>query len=75
MVEVYRLCPMCDKQHYMKLSNEQSRKLWEYEQGGLLIQEQFAELERAEREFLKTGYCSDCQEQIFGQGSEKILSK
>ena len=75
MIEVYRLCPMCGRQHYMKLTDEQARKLFEYEQGDSLIQDVFPELGRAEREFLKTGYCSGCQEQIFGQGSEDILER
>lgn len=75
MIEVYRLCPMCGRQHYMKLSNEQARKLFEYEHGNGYIQEVFPELSRAEREFLKTGYCSGCQEQIFEQGSENILER
>lgn len=75
MIEVYRLCPMCGRQHYMELTDEQARKLFEYEQGDSLIQDVFPELGRAEREFLKTGYCSDCQEQIFGQGSDNILER
>ena len=73
MIEVYRLCPMCGRQHYMKLTDEQAHKLFEYEHGDSLIQEVFPELGRAEREFLKTGYCSECQETIFGQGSDSIL--
>jgi hypothetical protein len=59
----------------MELTGEQARKLYEYEQGNGLIQEVFPELNRAEREFLKTGYCSGCQEQIFEQGSENILER
>lgn len=75
MIEVYKLCPMCGRQHYMELTGEQAHKLYEYEQSNGLIQGVFPELSRAEREFLKTGYCSGCQEQIFGQGSENILEK
>lgn len=73
-IEVYKLCPMCDEQHYIKLSNEQSRKLWEHEHGEELIQEVFPELDEWEREFVKTGYCSKCQEYIFETKREKEYS-
>ncbi len=74
-IEVYKLCPMCDEQHYIELSNEQARKLFEYEHGKGYIQEIFPEFNKAEREFLKTGYCPKCQEMIFGNGeTDKIKS-
>ena len=74
MNKVYRKCPLCAEQHYMELSNEQCRKLYEYEHKGGYIQELFSELDKFEREFIKTGYCSEHQEDIFGAKKEKEYS-
>lgn len=66
-------CPMCNKWHTIELSDEQYEKLYDYRHGYGTIQEQFPELNKCEREFLKTGYCPSCQELIFGNGeTEKI---
>ena len=73
MNKVYRKCPLCSEQHYMKLSNEQCRKLYEYEHGDGLIQEKFSEFGKVEREFLKTGYCKKCQAEIFGNGESELI--
>ena len=73
MIEVWKQCPLCREQHYIELSNEQCRKLYEYEQGDGLIQEKFSELGRVEREFLKTGYCKKCQAEIFGDGESELI--
>lgn len=74
MVEVWKQCPLCREQYHIELSNEQSRKLFEYEHGKGYIQEVFPELDKFEREFVKTGYCSKCQEEIFGAKKEKEYS-
>ena len=41
--------------------------------GGLLIQECLPTLNKCEREFLKSGYCTKCQELLFGNGYTKRL--
>ena len=68
-------CPMCNKWHVMKLTAEQDEILYDYRHGYGLIQEQFPELNRVEREFLKTGYCPSCQELIFGDGETTKISR
>jgi hypothetical protein len=74
MIEVWKQCPACARQYHIELSNEQTRKLFEYEHKGGYIQELFPELDKFEREFLKTNYCSECQEDIFGAKKEKEYS-
>lgn len=74
MIEVWKQCPLCSEQYHIKLSNEQARKLYEYEHKGGYIQELFPELDKFEREFVKTGFCSKCQEEIFGAKKEKEYS-
>ena len=67
-------CPMCNKWHAIELSAEQYEKLYDYRHGYGTIQEQFPELNRVEREFLKSGYCPSCQEMLFGNGkTEKVV--
>lgn len=61
-------CPMCGRWCEIKLSEKQHENLSKYHRGEGLIQELFPELNRVEREFLKSGYCPGCQEEIFGNG-------
>ena len=75
MSKLYRLCPMCKRGHYIKLTNEQDRKLWEYRNGKGLIQELFPELNACEREFIKTGMCKECQELMFGNGESELIKE
>ena len=56
-------CPMCGGVHFMEVDEE---KLYEYEFTRALIQEVFPDLNPHEREFIKTGYCPECQELLFG---------
>ena len=74
MIEVWKQCPLCSEQYHIELSNEQARKLFEYERGDGYIQEVFPELDKFEREFVKTSFCSKCQEEIFGAKKEKEYS-
>lgn len=68
-------CPMCNKWHAMELSMEQAEKFHNYLCGYGTIQEQFPELNRVEREFLKSGYCPSCQEMLFGNGKTEKISR
>lgn len=62
-MEIVNTCPMCGSTHWMRINGEQYEK---YKYGGMLIQDAFLKLNPAEREFLKTGYCPECQELLFG---------
>lgn len=67
-VEVMRQCPMCGKINTKEFEvNEGS---WTHFccYGTKLIQEYFPDLTPNEREFLKSGYCDECQSKLFGGG-------
>lgn len=68
-------CPICKKAHQITLTNEQDTALWEWEHGYGAIQELLPDLNPVEREFLKSGYCPDCQEELFGNGETSKISK
>lgn len=58
-------CGMCDRVTERKLDIT-SAQLYRYRNGHGLIQEIFPNLDPADREFIKTGMCADCQQLIFG---------
>ena len=62
-MDIVNTCPMCGSTHWMRINGEQYEK---YKYGGVLIQDAFPELDPFEREFIKTGYCPECQELLFG---------
>ena len=68
-------CPMCGSVCAIKLTNSQECGLFEYRHKGVPIQEALPDLNRVEREFIKSGYCPECQEQIFGDGKTDIIKK
>ena len=59
---VHRVCPMCGKELAMEVPADGILKL----SYGKLIWEALPELNPMEREFIKTGYCPDCQKKLFG---------
>lgn len=63
-------CPMCNKTCMLSLSTKDANKVLDYQEGRLsgLIQDLFPNLNPVEREFIKTGYCPDCQELLFDTG-------
>lgn len=61
---VVRLCPMCGTIHEKKLDITEAQ-LFKYENSMALIQDVFPNLNPAEREFIKTGYCDECQNLLF----------
>lgn len=73
-MKIEQICPMCGEKHQMELTKDEGLRFerWEYE--GLLIQEAFPGFNPMEREFIKTGYCPDCQSLLFGTDykSERI---
>ena len=68
-------CPSCSKDYALPLSGEQMTRLYEYEHGHGYIQEMFKELNAVEREFIKTGFCPECQADIFGNGETKLIKR
>lgn len=72
----YETCPSCRKTWYIELDNDQERRLFEYHHKDQPIQEALSDLNAVEREFIKSGYCPDCQEMIFGNGeTNKVKEK
>ena len=63
---IHKECPMCSKRYRMTLTKDEGMQFnkWAYE--GLLIQDCFPSFNPMEREFIKTGYCPDCQLLLFG---------
>jgi len=70
---VSRVCPMCGKEHIMYVDSAKYNK---YVSDGGFIQDIFPDLNPLEREFIKTGYCEDCQNKLFDNSytSDKILT-
>ena len=71
--EVKQECGMCGQESHMKLTDNELEAYQQYLSGGHLIQECLPTLNRCEREFLKSGYCTDCQKLIFNNGSTKRI--
>jgi hypothetical protein len=62
-VSIVKICPVCEKVSQLSVDSD---KYNQYMQRKDLIQNVFPELNPAQREFIMTGYCSDCQHIIFG---------
>lgn len=64
-IEIGGNCPMCGKysEKTLNVTREQMKK---YYNGKDLIQNIFPDLSASEREFLKSGYCDECQSKLFG---------
>ena len=71
--KVTRECDICGNIQHIKLEEEELESFKVYLEGGLLIQECLPTLNKCEREFLKSGYCTKCQELLFGNGYTKRL--
>lgn len=63
---VLRLCPMCGRVIRKDL-NITENQLLKYENSMDLIQNVFPNLNIKEREFIKTGYCYECQDVLFAE--------
>lgn len=71
--EVERECPMCGSVWRMELDDDELRCYEEYLEGWGFIQELLPDLNRCEREFLKSGYCAECQKMLFGNGDTERI--
>lgn len=64
-MEFHVKCPMCSGRWSIELNEDQERRFFEYKHSGKLIQDALPDLNAVEREFLKLGYCPECQKEIF----------
>ena len=62
LITLTQTCPMCGNEHSIEVD---ANALADYRAGGKLIQDCFPDLTPLEREFIKTGYCPDCQDLLF----------
>ena len=74
-MKIHAKCPMCNGRFYIELTDDQCDRFFEYKHKNKMIQEALPELNRVEREFLKSGYCPDCQEEIFGNSETGLIHK
>ena len=58
-------CPMCGQKTYLRMTEEENQ--WrKYACFGGTIQDRFPDMDVQKREFIKSGYCPDCQKALFG---------
>lgn len=62
---IQRTCPMCNRAAFLKLTGMQIEQYNAYICYGGIIQDRIPSLNKFGREFVKTGYCPDCQELLF----------
>ena len=67
---LFKTCPMCNKEYSIELNDKGYKK---YKRGEGFVQDLFPELDAFEREFVKSGYCSKCQEMLFNTHYEGHL--
>ena len=70
----FKICPLCNNIHSIMLNHPEELLVGRFESGELdgLVQDVLSFLNPAEREFVKTGYCGNCQSMLFG--NEMLLS-
>lgn len=59
-------CPLCGNTTYLRMTAEEEEQWGNYTCYGGRIQDKMPDTDSQKREFIKTGYCPDCQEQLFG---------
>lgn len=62
---IYKECPMCRQETYLRLTKEQMEQCTKYTCCGGLIQDVLPSLDKFGREFVKMGYCPSCQEILY----------
>lgn len=70
---VKQKCGMCEHESHMELSEDELKAYRGYLAGGQLIQYCLPHLNKCEREYLKSGYCTKCQELLFGNGETERI--
>ena len=59
-------CPMCGQKTYLRMTEEEENQWRKYVCFGGHIQDRFPDMDVQKREFIKSGYCPDCQKTLFG---------
>ena len=59
-------CPMCGQKAYLRMTEEEENQWRKYACFGGHIQDGFPDMDVQKREFIKSGYCPDCQKALFG---------
>lgn len=59
-------CPMCGQKTYLRMTEEEEKQWRKYACFGGHIQDRFPDMDEQKREFIKSGYCPDCQKALFG---------
>jgi hypothetical protein len=60
---ITKICPLCQEEHFIDVD---LKSYTDYVSGYSLIQNAFPTFNPMEREFVKTGYCPECQGMLFG---------
>ena len=68
-MKIYRRCPMCGQAKNIEVADELESAIARYESGIGYVQD--IPLPASEREFIKTGYCFDCQDILFAPPEEE----
>ena len=72
-----RKCNLCGDLSYVKLTDKEYHSFWKYSHQQWYehktIQECMPKTNAVIREYLKTGYCKDCMEKMFGKTSNRIV--
>lgn len=59
-------CPMCGQKTYLRMTEEEENQWRKYVCFSGHIQDRFPDMDVQKREFIKSGYCPDCQKTLFG---------
>lgn len=59
-------CPLCGNTTYLRMTVKEEEQWGKYTCYGGRIQDRMPDTDPQKREFIKTGYCPDCQEQLSG---------
>ena len=59
-------CPMCGQKASLRMTEEEENQWRKYACFGGHIQDRFPDMDVQKREFIKSGYCPDCQKALFG---------
>jgi len=66
LIDVKFTCPSCGKKHYLTMERDLFERVCDRRQTGEYIQDILKDYSPEEREKFITGYCEECQKEIFG---------
>lgn len=65
IITIYFTCPICGKEHSLDISEELLDRIENRIENGEYIQDILVGYSRSDREKFITGYCDECQNEIF----------